>query len=280
MSRRIAALEAELGVALFTRTARRVELTDAGAELLGDARETLAAAQRLGRRARVMGRGGMGAVSVGFLWSTLGGYLAPLVAAAAERHHQIELTVSQLRYVDLAGALRRGDADLVIGRGITPAPGVSLTVLNCEPSMVAVPAQHPLAAREAITLPDLHGETVVSLAAELIPQPFAAEAAVFASHEVVPADHRGASSPSEALALVAAGLGIYYRLAASAVIPMPGVVYRELEAMPMRTLLARRLEPPSPAVAAIARLATELFVDAPHASNDARGTLVQALAGP
>jgi Bacterial regulatory helix-turn-helix protein, lysR family len=71
VSRRVRALEESLGLALFVRTPRRTALTDAGARLLDDARETLDAADRLERRAAAAGRSATGRVTVGFIWSTV-----------------------------------------------------------------------------------------------------------------------------------------------------------------------------------------------------------------
>src|SRR5262245_16351349 len=116
VSRRIRALEEHLGVELFVRTARHTALTDAGALLLGQAQETLASPGQLANTAALARRGGRGRVSVAFLWSTLGGYLAPLVSAAAERHPDIALSVSQITYIELLPAIRRGDVDMAISR--------------------------------------------------------------------------------------------------------------------------------------------------------------------
>ena len=253
---------------MLERTARRVELTDAGRELLGDAREALTAADRLARRARTAGRGAGGTVAVGFIWSTLNGYLAPLVSAAARGHPEIELAVAQLRFVDLDQALRRGEIDLAITRAFSPAPGLIISELNREPSVIAVPAGHPLAARSSVMVEELDGEPVIALARSTIPEAYDAEAGRL-SAVVRPASLHHASSPSEALARVAAGLGIYYRMAVSAAVVQPGVVYRELDAMPIRTLLVRRAAPPSGAILAIERLAQTLFDDARPASNNA-----------
>src|ERR1700681_4496497 len=52
LSRQIQHLEREIGALLFRRSKRRVELTDAGAYLLGEARRMLADADTLGRRTR------------------------------------------------------------------------------------------------------------------------------------------------------------------------------------------------------------------------------------
>lgn len=279
VSRHVAELERALGVTLLTRTPRRTELTHAGSELLGDAREALAAADRVRRRARIVARGGWGAVSVGFIWSTLNGYLAPLVAAAAERRPEITLTVTQLRFADLVGAVRRGDADLMITRAPALEHDLVEVTLNREPSVLAIPRDHPLAAQDRVSVGQLHDEPLVTLSPEVIPGAYEAGRRALIDNGISPAGHRQANSASEALALVSAGLGIYYRMPASAVVPQPGVVYRELEGVPMRTVLLRRPEPPSPAVAAIAELIQELFGDARGASNNAVPALEDAALG-
>jgi DNA-binding transcriptional LysR family regulator len=215
-------------------------------------------------------------VSVAFLWSTLNGYLAPLVAAAAERHPEIELSVSQLRFIEIPDALRRREVDLVITRPTLGRTELVISRLNVEPTVIALPEGHPLAAHDTVTHDQLDGQPFVTLARETIPTAYDAVRARLRDEGIVPCAHRTASTPSEALALVAAGLGIYYRMPRSAAVAQAGVVYRELDAIGMSTLLVRRPEPPGPAVAAIAALAQELFAqpnDADHASHDARSAL-------
>lgn len=269
VSRQVAALEVALGVTLLRRTPRQVALTPAGAELVGGARETLEALERVKRRARAAARGALGSVSVGFVWSTLPAYLPALVAGAAARHPQVELTVSQQRITDIVPMLRRGDVDLVITRGHLGECEMIVQTLNAEPGVVAIPESHPLALRQTVEEADLDGEPFITLARETIPLSFDLVRARLEERGIRPSEYRAASSPPEALALVAAGLGIYYRMPLTAAMPQTGVVFREVRDAPMRTLLARRPEPPPPAVAAIAALAQELFSDVPGASNHA-----------
>ena len=269
VSRQVASLERALGVTLLRRTPRQVALTPAGDDLVVGVRETLEALERVKRRARAAARGALGSVSVGFIWSTLPAYLPALVAGAAARHPQIELTVSQQRLTEIVPMLRRGDIDLVITRGHLGECEMIVETLNAEPSVVAIPESHPLARQPTIDEEDLDGEPFITLARETIPLSFDIVRARLEEQGIRPSRYRAASSPPEALALVAAGLGIYYRMPLTAAMPQAGVVFREVRHAPMRTLLARRPEPPTPAVAAIAELAQKLFSDVPSASNHA-----------
>jgi len=267
VSRRVRALEEELGVELFVRTARHTTLTDTGRRLLEDAHDTLAAADRLQAAARAAaGRPG-GRVAVGFVWSTLGTYLAPLVAAVPDRHPDIELAVSQKRFVEIVPALRRGDVDLVVSRTVLERGEMIEILLRTEPSYIAVPASHPLAERTTVRWADLDGVPMIALARALAPSLFDAVLRAAAERGIKAHVAREARSPAEALALVSAGLGVY-RLPSSAAAPHPGIVYCELQDLPSRLVMLRRPEPPPPPIAAVAALIVELFSDASDASND------------
>jgi len=191
-------------VLLFVRDARRTTLTDAGETLLPDARDALAAAARLRRRAEVAARGAGGRVAVGFLWSTLGGYLPPLVSAATERLPDIELSVAQMHYLEIVPALRRGDVDLTITRWVREPGEMVASVLRHEPSVMAIAAGHSLAARPVVALPELDGQPLIALSRELVGEAFESVLTRLESFAVRPHIVQQARSPSEALALVSA----------------------------------------------------------------------------
>lgn len=261
VSRQVRALEDALGVQLLLRTPRRTELTDAGGALLGDAREAIAAAERLRTRAASVRRSGGGRVNVGFLWSTLSGYVPPLVAGAAERCPEIELGVSQVGFSEVLPGLRRGDVDLVFGRRSWLEHDMVESPLTNEPSMLAIPAEHPLARQQQVSVRQLDGLAMIAFQRELVQSAYdgimrrARDAGI--ALRVV----RHVRSSSEALALVSAGVGVY-RLAASATYAFDGVVYRELTGAPSTAMLVHRPLPPGP-VQAVIDLARELFAEQP-----------------
>src|SRR6185503_13924907 len=67
LSRAIRALEERLGVTLFLRNRRRVELTAAGARLLEDARRTVGQLERSVLELRGMAAGERGRLRIGFV---------------------------------------------------------------------------------------------------------------------------------------------------------------------------------------------------------------------
>ena len=108
LSQQVQRLERELGVELFRRNRRHVELTAAGSALVPEARRTLAAADR--RRAAVAcGRGRLvGRLELGFVGSTAHGVLPRLVRALRERAPGVEIALrrGEHRAADRAPAAR------------------------------------------------------------------------------------------------------------------------------------------------------------------------------
>jgi DNA-binding transcriptional LysR family regulator len=116
LSKRVAELEASLGVALFDRTGRRAELTAQGERMLPQIRELLRAAAELeqsaGQRLGLTGRCrvGLGELS-GLTW------LPKLVHAVSERHPGLQLEP----HVDIGQVLEQrlhdGELDLAVLAG-------------------------------------------------------------------------------------------------------------------------------------------------------------------
>ena len=108
VSEQIAHLEAELGVALFVRTGRRLELTDAGRLLRPEAERTLAAAGEavdVVQRARTL-TGGTASLGT---FSTAHHLLLPaLIEDFMRRHPQVAVRVVGENSAQLADAVRAG----------------------------------------------------------------------------------------------------------------------------------------------------------------------------
>ncbi|MFH9133294.1 LysR family transcriptional regulator [Streptomyces sp. NPDC017524] len=159
LSRDIRRLERELGAELFVRTTRQVGLTPEGERLLPYARQVLDAHAEL-----VGAFSGAPARPLLVDLNSDGATAARVLERARELLPECELMArfeSGLTWA--AGEILAGRLDASFGRaaGLAPAVrGLSVHPVRYEPMALMLPVSHPLAAREAVTLAELAGETV------------------------------------------------------------------------------------------------------------------------
>ncbi|KDN17287.1 LysR family transcriptional regulator [Amycolatopsis rifamycinica] len=152
VSRQIARLERELGVRLFDRSPRRVRLTDAGRRVLGTAREALAAADRVRASARA------GVMRIGTGTGQFAARLERGIDALRERAPGFDVVLVDLPLTARLNAVRQGDADLALARGVRAAPGLRVLPAWSEPLFAVVSARHPAAGRTAVGVGELAGD--------------------------------------------------------------------------------------------------------------------------
>jgi DNA-binding transcriptional LysR family regulator len=131
LSQQVGDLENELGLRLFDRNSRRVELTEVGRVFLGGARRTLMSAQEAMAQAQEAAAGERGRLCVGTIGPLLHGFLPEALARFRQRFPLVEVTVLQLDnrvQVEalLNGAIMLGigyfDPDLVDSDSLTATP--------------------------------------------------------------------------------------------------------------------------------------------------------------
>ena len=168
LSASIRTLEDELQAPLFTRTTRRVELTDAGRALLPHARSMLALAAA-GRDAVVATRGEVtGELRVG-AEQCLGVVDVPeLLGRFHVRYPKVHVNFRQAGALELRELLRAGDLDIVfVADAASGVPRNSLSSLVAQRELATAPMvalcspQSALAKRSRVTLEELAGEVFV-----------------------------------------------------------------------------------------------------------------------
>lgn len=200
LSAGVAKLEASLGRQLFTRSNRRVALTEAGARLVARARRIEAEFLQAEREAGAAR--GAGRLRLGILSSTPTRWTADFVAALPRDAGEVELVEGRER--ELIDRLTRGriDAALTIVRG---NPRFAARVLFEEPYLLALSAAHPLSARELLAAEELVDEPmIVRRHCELLGE----TSRYFTARGVRPFFPARTTSDDHARALIAAGLGV------------------------------------------------------------------------
>ncbi|MFI5793045.1 LysR family transcriptional regulator [Streptomyces sp. NPDC051677] len=153
LSRAIRQLESELGAALFERTTHSVALTPAGEVLLTEARFALEALEAAGRRARRAADGPKLVLAVKADGDA--GLLEALCARYAQEPSALPVTVRLSGWREQPRLLRLGEADAALIYEPFDRTGLDSERLTTEPYVAALAADHPLAARDRVTLADL-----------------------------------------------------------------------------------------------------------------------------
>jgi DNA-binding transcriptional LysR family regulator len=112
LSRQIRALEAKLGVPLFDRLGRRVQLTAEGEDLLPRVRRLLTDAESVGERARSLTRGQTGVLRVGATPQATETLLAGFLPRYRRQHPGVEVHLVEDGGIRLGSRLERGDVHL------------------------------------------------------------------------------------------------------------------------------------------------------------------------
>src|SRR5258706_1131393 len=148
-------LEEELGVTLFERGKRGVFLTEAGEQIVEQARRALEEADRVRTVAR-QGRDPLkGVLRLGII-HTIAPYLLPdLVAALRRAAPEMPLDVEENTTATLDRMLKAGELDAVVLALPYDGPGIETVALYEEAFRVVAPARHPLARKKAVAVEEL-----------------------------------------------------------------------------------------------------------------------------
>lgn len=149
VSRRVRALEDDLGVSLFERDASGVRPTLAGRRFLKAARSALREIERAMKNAGAFGRGEEGLLRIGILPMILNGPAGRLLREFHEAHPGVEVDFIESSEQELVGDLFDHRLDVAFKMG-PPPPGCDSEQLWISSVQVALPEGHPLAGCEGV----------------------------------------------------------------------------------------------------------------------------------
>jgi DNA-binding transcriptional LysR family regulator len=165
LSHQIQLLEKELGVQLFLRESRRIQLSPAGKVFLGDARAILASVDQATQRIQRFDMGEEGSIRLGFTSSASLHQMTPdLVRVFRETYPLIAVEIEEGAAHDLINALEQERIDIAFSRSsVKPYPSIVSMELLKEDMVIAIPVNHPLtqAPNNTIHLEDLRNENFI-----------------------------------------------------------------------------------------------------------------------
>ena len=267
LSQSIKRLEDDLGVALFDRSRRGVELTDAGRAFLVEAKRTLLQAE-LSRKMALRAAEHADEVRIGFIGPALYRFLPPLLVRFRASHPGVNVRLFEKASPEQMPGLLAGDFDVGFVTSATEHLERCETMLvERAPFVAAVPVTSPLADEAAITLAQLAEEDFISAPQKYVPQSFDT-LSMFKSAGVVPRVTQEASQTNTTLSLVGVGLGCGVVASTAALRAPPGVAFVPISDMPSylrwEMLMVWPPDHLSKTAAAFVQLAKAQITENPH----------------
>lgn len=231
-SQLIRQLEETLGVRLFERTTRRVELTEAGSRFLAMVQRPLDDLDDAHTFMRDMAAGRRGRIAFAALPSVAFALATTALARFKARHPRIQVRLIEEQNLNIIEKVLAREIDFGVGTLDAAHAELDFMALFDDEVVAVFPARHAFARRKAVTWRDVAGEPLVLLTGRSAVRALAEQH--FAALGLTTEPTYDVAGMVTALAMVRAGLGVTV---------MPRIALGELN---MKGLSAARFPPPRP----------------------------------
>ena len=228
LGRQIKLLEEDLGIRLLVRSTRHVALTPAGAVLRRDARSILERVAAAELNVRQLSKAKGTALRIGAIDSAAVGLLPTLLGEFKDLHPDIETQLVECTSAQQLQLLLSGRLDLAFVRPPVRESSLQYEFLMYETLVVAMPCDHPLAAKDGIDIHDLAPMPLIVPARQVRPHSYKAIMRAFQAAGEEARIVLEAAEKQTMVSLVAAGIGLALVPNWVAKLQVPGVVYRPL----------------------------------------------------
>lgn len=236
LSLTIRQLEEELGVELFTREGRGIQITRAGDVYLAHARRILADTEAAAEQARHSHQGVTGKLRIAFVSSTITGVLQSTVSRFKKKYPGVFLDIEQVTNAEIPQRVMEKQVDIGLIRVPEYISGqLQVREICREGWYLALPEEHELAGQAIVSIKDLAGARLIFYPRWNSPGGYDDVMAMFREKGVEPLIYQEAAEQMTIAGLVASGMGIGVVPECMAKINIPGVVHRPLKGTQRRT---------------------------------------------
>ena len=162
ISQLVVELEATLGLRLFNRTTRKVELSTAGRDLLGSVEAVIKHVGLTEMAAANLRNQAAGMVHIAAPQVIAGMILPKIVKDYTEQHPKVVVVIRDTPVEGLVDAVSTGEVDLAVGPDRPYGAGTEREPLFESPWVLWCSPQHPLASKSNVEWDDLNGHPIVA----------------------------------------------------------------------------------------------------------------------
>lgn len=162
VSRQIAALEQEIGMALFLRQPRGMVLTGAGEELASHVRRSILEEERVISEIRTRGARTVGTIRIATSQGLASNFMSEAARDYRQRSNGIFFSIRAQSPGDIIERIKQGEVDVGIAFASGLHPGVAVKHRIIVPTCVILSSSHPLASRKTLSLEEIRDYPVAT----------------------------------------------------------------------------------------------------------------------
>lgn len=234
LSKQIRVLEINIGVQLFIRTKRTVNLTPAGEVLLIQAQQLLKQAKETIELTQRTAQGKIGRLTIGFTPTATNSLLPQLIGQFRSRYPQVEIKMLELSTEEQVIALNQDKIDLGFLHPPIDSRGLKLYSIFSEDFVAVLPKQHYLSQKQVIFFKDLAQEFLILHSRS--EGPFLYDEFLKLCHQegFQPKIAQEADSHQSRICLVSAGIGITFIPVGLQILVSEDLVCKPIENFPIK----------------------------------------------
>lgn len=232
LTRQIQQLEEDLGVQLFTRTPRGMELTPAGELLLEEARNIRSVVEQATERTQRAGQGKLGRLDIAIFGSGILDTIPKLLLIFRGAFPDVKVVLHNMNKEAQIEALRQRRIDAGFNRFIAPLNDIANEIVTTEKLLLAVNEDHALARETTIPFRVLADHPLIVFPSG--PRPSFVDKVMNMCQQkgFTPQIAQEVGDTVTGVALVASNFGVCLVPESATVLALPGVVYRPISDLP------------------------------------------------
>lgn len=228
LSQQIRLLEKELGMNLFVRTTRHVELTEAGLSLFENAKKAVSDLEQAVAYAQLVDHGHAGKFRLGFVSTAAVRLLADVLRRFREQYPDTSVECLHSTSREQAQALLDRSIDVGFLRGTPVDKNIDWRVIQRERLYAALPADHPFCRFQSIKISSLSKEPFIMWDRRQTGGIVSTVLALCGKHGFDPNVVLEVIDLQAMLSMVAGGLGVAIVPGSALHVKQEGLVYRPL----------------------------------------------------
>ena len=208
LSRQIKQLEEELGVQLFVRDKRQVELTDAGRYLYHESTNLLNQLGAVKRSITLIDKGEEGEIRIGFVGSAVQQVIPSLLLKLKNQFPKIHTSLEEMSNKDQIYAIEHNQLDIGFIRTKDAPEGISSIQIFKDTFSIVLPKSHPIDADTYVDLSQFSAEKFIFFSSNYSRTYYNKVMSIFDDHGFEPKISHKSVHANTIFRLVENGLGV------------------------------------------------------------------------